>query len=411
MAFLSEEIVARQWPEGVTRVPYWVYTDPVLYEVEQQRIFGRSWNYVALTAEISEPGDFIRTTVGETPVVVTRGRDGQINVVVNRCAHRGVLFCTEPFGNAKTFTCPYHQWSYASDGRLLGVPFKKGVGGLGGMPDDFDNAQHGLERLTVTERNGVVFASFDPEVPAFEDYLGPTNVGWFDRVFDGRPLEVLGYQRQVIPANWKLMFENIKDAYHASLLHVFLVTFGLFRADNPSRTQMDDTGRHSVLVSQRGESREVKGTDDIKRVKKDLTLRDPRLLDPVREFPGEPTVVMQTIWPNLIVQQQSNTLAMRQLVCRSVDEFELHWTYFGYADDDDAMKTRRLRQANLMGPAGLVSIDDSEVMRLAQLGAHAGRDHDALLDMGGAGVVDTDHIVTEAALRAFYQYYREVMGL
>jgi len=122
-------------------------------------------------------------------------------------------------------------------------------------------------------------------------------------------------------------------------------------------------------------------------------------------------VVMQTIWPNLIVQQQSNTIAMRQLVARSVDEFELHWTYFGYADDDAEMRLRRLRQANLMGPAGLVSIDDSEVMRLAQLGARAGHDRDAILEMGGAGVEDTDHIVTESAIRAFYQYYREVMGL
>ena len=140
-------------------------------------------------------------------------------------------------------------------------------------------------------------------------------------------------------------------------------------------------------------------------------LRDPRLLDPVREFPGAATVVMQTIWPNLIVQQQSNTLAMRQLVPRSVDEFELHWTYFGYADDDEAMITRRLRQANLMGPAGLVSIDDSEVMRLAQLGAAAGHGRAALLEMGGRGLDDTEHMVTEAAIRAFYDHYRDVMGL
>ena len=413
MEFLlaEEQLTRSDWSPDTTRVPYWLYTDPGIFEAEQERIFRRSWNYVALAAEIPEPGDFVRTTVGDVPVVVTRSRAGDVHVLVNRCAHRGVMFCTEMYGNAKTFTCPYHQWSYASDGHLLGVPFKKGVGGHGGMPVDFDNAQHGLETLAVAERHGVIFASFDPVVPTFEDYLGATNLGWFDRVFDGRPLEVLGYQRQSIPANWKLMFENIKDAYHASLLHVFLVTFGLFRADNPSKTQMDSTGRHSVLVSQRGESREAIGTDDIKRIKKDLTLHDPRLLDPVREFPGAATVVMQTIWPNLIVQQQSNTIAMRQLVARSVDEFELHWTYFGYADDDAEMRLRRLRQANLMGPAGLVSIDDSEVMRLAQLGARAGHDRDAILEMGGAGVEDTDHIVTESAIRAFYQYYREVMGL
>jgi salicylate 5-hydroxylase large subunit len=166
-----------------------------------------------------------------------------------------------------------------------------------------------------------------------------------------------------------------------------------------------------VLVSQRSERREVVGTDDITRVQHDLTLHDPRLLDPVREFPGAATVVMQTIWPNLIVQQQSNTLAMRQLVTRSAHEFELHWTYFGYADDDDAMRLRRLRQANLMGPAGLVSIDDSEVMRLAQQGAVAGQDRSALLEMGGRDTGDTEHMVTEAAIRAFYGYYRAVMGL
>ena len=402
----------RRWPqEGITRIPYWVYTDPELYAREQQLIFRRSWNYVALAAEIPRAGDFVRTSVGDVPVIVTRDRDGDIHAVVNRCAHRGVMFCSEPYGNTTTFTCPYHQWSYAPDGRLLGIPFKKGVGGHGGMPPGFDNSANGLERLSVTERHGVVFASFDATLPTIEDYLGHTNLGWFDRVFDGRALEVLGYQRQVVPANWKLMFENIKDPYHASLLHVFLVTFGLFRADNPSKTQMDESGQHSVLVSQRSESRTVVGTDDIARLQHDLTLRDPRLLDPVREFPGAATVVMQTIWPNLIVQQQSNTLAMRQLVTRSAGSFELHWTYFGYENDDPAMRLRRLRQANLMGPAGLVSIDDSEVMRLAQLGAMAGADRSAVLEMGGHDTADTEHMVTEVAIRAFYDRYREVMGL
>ncbi len=404
---------SRRWPPGDTsRVPYWVYTDPSLYRRELEVVFGGpAWSYVALAAEIPEPGDFVRTTVGETPVIVTRDRDGAVHVLVNRCAHRGVAFCHQPRGHTTKFTCPYHQWTYAPDGRLLGVPFKKGVGGHGGMPAGFGHGDHGLDRLRVTERHGVVFATFGRETPPLAEYLGPTNLAWFDRVFDGRPLEVLGYQRQVIDANWKLMFENIKDPYHASLLHVFLVTFGLFRADNPSRTQMDATGQHSVLVSQRSARREVLGTADITRVQADLELRDPRLLDPVREFPGDATVVMQTIWPNLIVQQQSNTLAMRQLVPRGVDRFELHWTYFGYAGEDEAMRRRRLRQANLMGPAGLVSIDDSEVMRLAQRGAAIGEDRDALLLMGGTDLADTDHMVTEVAIRAFYQHYRAVMGL
>lgn len=367
---------------------------------------------MALEAELPEAGSFLRTAIGDTPVIVAHAKDQQIHVLVNRCAHRGVVVCHEAHGTTSTFTCPYHQWNYGLDGRLLGVPFKKGVGGHGGLPTDFDNADHGLERLRVATRHGVVFASFDPETPPLEDYLGSTNLEWFDRVFDGRGLRVLGYQRQSIPANWKLMFENIKDPYHASLLHVFLVTFGLFRADNPSSTKMDPSGRHSLLISERrADVDRPRGVEDIKRLKKDLTLRDPRLLDPVREFPGSATVCMQTIWPNLIVQQQSNTLATRQLVTRGPDEFELHWTYFGYVDDDDAMQLRRLRQANLMGPAGLVSIDDSEVMRLAQIGARAGQGRTALVEMGGLGRDDTDHMVTEAAIRAFYDHYFQVMEL
>src|SRR5947208_4807516 len=229
------------------------------------------------------------------------------------------------------------------------------------MPAGFAMGERGLARLAVAGRHGVVFASFDSTMPRLEDYLGPSMLQYFDRVFDGRALRVLGYMRQRVPANWKLMFENIKDPYHASLLHVFLVTFGLFRADQPSEVRMDESGMHSVLVSSRGEQKANPATAEMKSFRRDFTLQDPRLLDPVREFAGNATVVMQTLWPNLIVQQQSNTLAMRQLVTRGPQEFDLVWTFFGYADDPPEMRQRRLRQANLMGPSGYVSIDDSEV--------------------------------------------------
>jgi salicylate 5-hydroxylase large subunit len=131
----------------------------------------------------------------------------------------------------------------------------------------------------------------------------------------------------------------------------------------------------------------------------------------VREFPGADTVVMQTLWPNIIVQQQSNTLAMRQLVPRGTEVFDLMWTFFGYASDTPEMTQRRLRQANLMGPAGLVSIDDGEVMEFSQQGVRQPPGGAGLLEMGGRGTGDEDHMVTEAAIRAFYQHYREVMEL
>ncbi len=404
----------RRWPEaGVSRVPYWVYTDPALYAREQERIFGGpSWCYVGLEAELSRPGDFKRSWLGEHAVIVVRDERGELHVLRNRCAHRGSELCRHEHGNTRSFQCPYHQWTYRLDGSLLGVPFSKGLRGQGGMPADFDRERHRLEPLRVASRGGVIFASLDPATEPLEGYLGAEMLRWFDRVFDGRGLRVLGITRQRVPANWKLMFENIKDPYHASLLHVFLVTFGLFRADNPSRTLMDPTGRHSVLVSRRGGDREDSAaTREMSSFRKTLTLRDPRLLDIVKEFPDPWTVAMQTLWPNLIVQQQANTLATRQIIPRGPRTFDLVWTFFGYADDDAAMLERRLRHANLMGPAGLVSIDDSEVMDLAQRGASNGERGEAILEMGGRGTESEDHIVTEVALRAFYAHYREAMGL
>jgi len=159
------------------------------------------------------------------------------------------------------------------------------------MPADFRPEEHGLQRLAVTCRNGVAFASFGTPNETLESYLGDRMLGYFDRVFNGRDLVVLGYMRQRIPSNWKLMFENIKDPYHASLMHVFLVTFGLFRADQSSAVRMDATGRHACLISRKGEQRATPDTADIQNLREDFTLHDARLLAPVREFPGDATVV------------------------------------------------------------------------------------------------------------------------
>uniref|UniRef100_UPI00356B1E64 Rieske 2Fe-2S domain-containing protein n=1 Tax=Immundisolibacter sp. TaxID=1934948 RepID=UPI00356B1E64 len=130
------------WPqEGVTSaVPYGVFTEQAVYDEEQARIFrGPTWNFIGLAAELPNAGDFKATFVGDTPVVMTRGDDGAIQAWVNRCAHRGALVCRELRGNnaAGTYTCVYHQWSFDARGDLVGVPFRKGLGGKGGYPADF----------------------------------------------------------------------------------------------------------------------------------------------------------------------------------------------------------------------------------------------------------------------------------
>jgi salicylate 5-hydroxylase large subunit len=401
------------WPSaGTTRLPYRVYSDPAIYAREQERIFcGPTWNYVALEAEIPNPGDFKRSFVGERSVVILRGHDSAVHVVENRCAHRGAQFCQAHLGNMREIMCPYHQWTYDLSGTLIGVPFRRGVKGQGGMPPDFKLEEHGLRRLRVACRNGVVFASFAETIEPLEDYFSPEILALFDRVFDGRALKVLGYSRQLTPANWKLVIENIKDPYHASLLHVFLLSFGLNRADQPNRLVIDPSGRHAAGMTWRGEQKRTADNLEMKSLIEDLKLNDPAMLEPVKEY-AQYTIVLMTIWPNLVIQQQSNTLAMRQLITRGPEAFELAWTFFGYADDDAAMTQRRLRQANLMGPAGFVSIDDSEVLAFVQQGAHQAPEASGVIEMDGADwQAETPHAVTEGEIRAMYEHYRQVMEL
>jgi salicylate 5-hydroxylase large subunit len=405
---------ARVWPaQGDSRVPYWVYTDEAIYRREIERIFeGPTWSYLALECEIPEPGDYKRTSIGERSVLVVRGANGAINGFLNRCAHRGVQLCQQDTGHVdRYFMCPYHQWTYDLEGKLRGLPFVRGVKGVGGMPADFAMADHGLAPIRIHARGGAVFGSLSAEPPPLEDYFGPSMLGFYDRVFDGRPLRLLGYSRQRLAANWKLMLENIKDTCHASLLHVFFVTFGLFRVDNPSKVRMDQTGLHAALVSERGRQELNEGTRQMHSFSAQLELQDPRIIEAVREFPGDATVVMHTFWPNLILQQQSNTLATRQIVPRGAQAFDLNWTFFGYAVDDDQMTERRLRQANLMGPGGLVSMDDGEIIARAQDGFRQAAEAAGFNEMGGRDYADADHMVTDVALRAFYRGYRKVMGL
>ncbi len=413
MNSISETIPGTDWEKGdVSHVPFSIYSDPVVFKQEMDRIFcGSSWCYVGLVCEIPELQDYKTTYIGNRSVIICRDVAGNINGFANRCAHRGVKFCKQQYGNTRVFVCPYHKWVYDLEGNLKGIPFARGVKGQGGMPEDFDYQANGLEKLRIHVHNGVIFASFDQEMSGFEDYLGDSNLHYLERVFDGRGLKILGYSRQLIPANWKLMFENIKDPYHASLLHVFLVTFGLFRADQKSQVKMDDTGMHGLLISQKGEQKKTEDTKDMNALKEDFRLKDTRLLQPVKEFADSATVVMQTIWPNLIVQQQSNTLAIRQLRPKDASSFELHWTFFAYDTDDEEMLTRRLRQANLMSSAGLVSGDDSEVLKMAQEGVSENTRGRAVVRMGGDSTDDEEHMVTEAAIRAFYKHYRKVMEL
>jgi salicylate 5-hydroxylase large subunit len=402
--------------EGSSRIPFWAYTDEALYKKELDRLFYKGhWSYIGLEAEVPNPGDFKRTVIGERSVVMTRDMDGELNVVENVCAHRGMQFCRERHGNKKELVCPYHQWNYSLKGDLQGVPFRRGVkqdGKVnGGMPKEFKTEDHGLTKLKVATRGGVVFASFDHEVESFEDYLGPTILSYFDRLFNGRKLTILGYNRQRIPGNWKLMQENIKDPYHPGLLHTWFVTYGLWRADNKSELQMDEHFRHAAMISTRGTGgKKDDVTQGVTSFKENMEVLDKRLIDIVPEaWWNGPTAVMMTIFPSVIFQQQVNSVSTRHIQPNGHDSFDFIWTHFGFEDDTPEMTERRLIQANLFGPAGFVSADDGEVIELSQFGFEQKPSHRTLAELGGYACENTDHMVTETLIRGMYNYWRKVM--
>jgi phenylpropionate dioxygenase-like ring-hydroxylating dioxygenase large terminal subunit len=403
------------WPDNdLSIIPDWVYTDQSIYEREIERIFhGRTWNYVALEAEVEKPGDFIRSNVGPTAVVVARAEDGSINVFENRCTHRASEFCRELSGSAKEFVCPYHQWTYDLKGNLIGIPFRRGVGGKGGMPADFKAEDNGVRKLNVATHRGVVFASYADGMESLADYLGPEVLREFEATFDGRKPKVLGHYRHSLLGNWKLYHENLKDPYHATLLHTFLVTFGLMVVGNRSLMLADKSGRHGVMASAKSDAKAIAGDakKEMRAFKEGMTLRESRFMNFIEEFDSPWSVTMATIWPNLIVQREMNTLGVRQIVPDGPHEFIMKWTMFGFEGDDEEMTRHRLRQGNLMGPAGYLGLEDNEAIKFVQDGMRRvpHGQHLVKLDPDNEGTSDT--LISEAAIRAMYKHWREAMDL
>ena len=411
----AEKLVYFPRPDG-SRIPYKVYSSSEIYQLEQERIFrGPVWSFVALEAEIPNPCDYKSTFVGDAPIVVTRNADSSLSAWVNRCAHRGAMVCRAARGNAKTHICSYHQWSYDTRGNLRGVPFRNGVKGSPGMPADFNSAEHGLEQLHVDSYRGVVFATFSDHAPSLHDYLGPEARAGLERIFH-KPIVYLGCTRQYSKSNWKLYNENVRDPYHASLLHPFFSTFNLIRGTTRSDQRIDASGLHTCAM--------IYHTDDtsngaayrdtkIASYREGLQLEDASILENVREFEEEANFQIQSIFPQLVIQQIQNSLVVRQILPKGPDHFELIFNFLGYADDTPEMRMRRIKQVNLVGPAGLVSMEDTLATELVQFGAASSGDELAVADMSrdASEKEGVSSMISEHPIRCFWRGYQELMGL
>ncbi len=402
------------WPEGVTsRVPFRVYDDREIHAAEQARVFqGPTWQFLCLASEVPEVGDYKTTHIGETPVIVTRSEDGELNAMENRCVHKGALVCLNDRGNVRELTCVYHNWLYSLKGELRSVAFQKGVKGLGGMPEDFELGEHRLRPLRVAELAGLVFGTFSAEALPVEDFIGPEIVQRLRRVLN-RPPRILGYHSQYLNNNWKLYVENVKDTYHAGLLHLFFATFRLNRLASEGGVLIsEDGGNHASYSRRRTIHANAEYDQSLLRAsRQDYKLADPSLLDSFDEFGDGINVQILSVFPNFILQQVENSIALRQVLPKGTGETELNWTVLGFEDDDEATTRMRLKQANLIGPAGFISMEDGAVGGFVQRAITGALDDTSMMEMGGRDHTSDNTRTTEASVRGFWNAYRQHMRI
>lgn len=203
--------------DDATLISRRAWSDPEIYELEKQGIFGRAWLFLGHESQIRNPGDFVQAYMCETPIILSRGEDGKVYANINSCSHRGLPVCRAGHGNTTKFVCPYHSWNYDVTGRLVSIPQDRQV------KVRPDKSRLGLKRVPRVESwHGMIFGSFDPEIESLEDYLGDMRFylgAFFERFPQG--IEFMGQpQRWVIDANWKLPVENqLGDVNHGPFLH------------------------------------------------------------------------------------------------------------------------------------------------------------------------------------------------
>jgi Rieske 2Fe-2S family protein len=202
--------------DGARTMPRETYTDPAVLAAERDQIFARHWNCVGRASRLSKPGDYIVRDVAGESIIVVRDRGGELRAFFNVCRHRGTRICRETSGQfSETIQCPYHAWTYTTDGRLIGAPHMQDV-------DEFDKRDYSLHSAAVAEWEGFVFVNIDAQPRSFDEWFAPM----LDRLsrYNIAGLEVGHSVTYDVHANWKLVFQNYSECLHCPMIHPELST-------------------------------------------------------------------------------------------------------------------------------------------------------------------------------------------
>ena len=394
-----------------------LYTDPAVYEAELERIWYRTWVYVGHESEVPEPNDYVLKSIGPQPVIMTRDRQGDIHLLLNRCSHRANLVCDAPQGNSSAFRCPYHGWTFANTGALLGYPFSSGYGGRE------LKSELGLAAVPRMERyRGFVFGSFADDGPTLVEHLGAA-AGEIDRLVrlspEGRIQLTAGWLKHKVRANWKMLLENETDGYHPQFVHA-----SIFAVADSGIGEL--YGEKSTAVS-----RDLGGGH----TENDLRPEFRRLGEPLRWFgtspdrlpdyaarmraaygdaaeqilvDGSPHVM---IFPNLFIAE----IQIFVLQPTAVDETVQHVTAIQFAGAPDLNRRMLQQTIGSVGPAGFLLADDSEMYERNQRGVQVRRPEWLVLKRGlhRERLDDDGHLIGDATdevpMRAMWAHYRSLM--